>query len=52
MALLVGLPVRLFMLIDTDSVPITYLTLFGILSFCIAIAISIDAVSSSKLVFK
>lgn len=51
-ALLVGLPVRLFLLIDTDRVPVVYLTMFGILSMCIAIAISVDVVSSSKLVFK
>jgi len=51
-ALLIGLPLRLYLLIDVDSVPVGYLVAFGILAFCVAVMISIDVVSLSKLVFK
>lgn len=50
--LLIGLPLRLYLLIDVVKVPYGWLSLFIFLSFAIAIMISIDIVSSSKLVFK
>lgn len=52
LVLLIGLPVRLYMLIEVDDIPFGYLVLFGVLTFAVAIMISIDVVSSAKLVFK
>lgn len=52
LVLLIGLPVRLYMLIEVDQVPYGYLIAFGLLTLCVAIMISIDVVSSAKLVFK
>ncbi len=52
LVLLIGLPVRLYMLIEVDEIPFGYLVLFGLLTFAVAIMISIDVVSSAKLVFK
>lgn len=49
--LLIALPVRLYSLIDVDYVPYGYLVAFGVLSLAIAVMISIDIVSSAKLVF-
>ncbi len=40
------------MLIEVDEIPFGYLVLFGLLTFAVAIMISIDVVSSAKLVFK
>lgn len=42
---------RLYALIDVDYIPYGYLIAFGVLSMAIAIAISIDIVSSAKMVF-
>lgn len=52
MVLLVGLPIRLYKLVETKSVPYGFLTVFIILTFIVAIMISIDVVSSAKFVFK
>jgi len=50
--LLVGLPLRLYLLIDVEYIPYGYLAVFVVLTFAIAVMISIDVVSSAKLVFK
>ena len=50
--LLVGLPLRLYLLVDVEHVAYGYLAAFLLLTFAIAIMISIDVVSSAKLVFK
>ena len=50
--LLVGLPLRMYLLVDVTDVPYGFLTAFIVLSFAISIMISIDVVSSAKLVFK
>ena len=50
--LLVGIPLRLYPLLEGDFIPLPYLVLYALLGFAIAIAMSIDVVSSAKLVFK
>ena len=50
--LLVGLPLRLYGLINVENIPYGYLSVFGVLTLAVGILISIDVVSSAKLVFK
>lgn len=51
LVLLIGLPLRLYNLIDVGEIPMGYLVAFGVLSFVIAVMTSIDIVSSGKQVF-
>jgi len=52
LVLLFGLPARLYFLIDTQQTPYGFLTCFILLTLAIAVMISIEVVSSAKLVFK
>lgn len=49
--LLLGHPLRLYILIKVEHIPYGYLAVFAVLALAIAIMISIDVVSSAKLVF-
>lgn len=51
LALLVGLPMRLYALCPFEHVPYGYFIAYGVLALAIAVTISIDFVSSAKLVF-
>lgn len=52
LVLLLGLPLRLYLLLDVDHIPYGYLSVFGVLAFFVAVLISIDVVSLSKIAFK
>jgi len=52
LVLLVGLPARLYLLIEVEQISFGYLGSFVALTFVVALMIAIDVVSSSKLVFK